>query len=424
VDSSIIALIIVGVAIVLFITEAIPLPVTAMGAAFAMAIFGVISFGDAVAGFGHDVPMILIGSLIMGEALLETGAANKFGAGIIRAVGTNQRIFTTAVFVITSLLSAFMSNTVLVATMMPVVAAAAAASGGKITKKHTYMAIGIAANMGGSLTLIATSTNLLGQAILVESGEAGMTLFDLTLGSIPRIILIALFYFTVGHKIQEKVFNFTEPVTEVEASPEKGAKNASSLKMWLTIAIFALMVVGFVSSIWTLGTVAMVAALACISLRCISIKDAFRRIDWSSVWLVAGSLGFAAGLERSGAGALIAETAIGFLGSDISAFSLLIIFTILAIVMANLMSSTATISILGPIGVFMFRDLGYEPRMLIMALIWSINLAFATPVGTPPITMTLAGGYRFTDYVKVGGLLVIICTIITILTYPIIFQLF
>ena len=423
-DGSIIALIIVGVAIIFFVTEIVPLPVTALGAAIAMAMFGIISFGDAFAGFGHDVPMILIGSLIMGEALLETGAANKFGAGIIRAVGTNQRLFTTTVFIITSLLSAFMSNTVLVATMMPVVAAAAAASGGKITKKHTYMAIGIGANMGGSLTLIATSTNLVGQAILIESGETVMSMFDLTLGSLPRIIFIAIFYLTVGHKLQEKVFNFDEPVTAVDSTSPDSTQTVKPYKMWLTVAIFALMIVGFMSTIWTIGTVAMVAALACVSLRCISIKDALKRIDWSSVWLVAGSLGFAAGLERSGAGALIAETAIGFLGSDVSVFSLLIIFTLLAIVMANLMSSTATISILGPIGVFMFISLGYEPRMLIMALIWSINLAFATPIGTPPITMTLAGGYRFKDYAKVGGLLVVICTIITILSYPIIFGLF
>jgi len=422
-EASIIALIIVGIAIIFFITEIIPLPVTAMGAAFAMAIFGVISFNDAIAGFGHDVPMILIGSLIMGEALLETGAANRFGAGIIKAVGTNQRIFTTVVVIITSLLSAFMSNTVLVATMMPVVAAAAAASGGKITKKHTYMAIGIAANMGGSLTLISTSTNLLGQAILLESGAAGMSFFDLTLGSLPRVIFIVLFYFTIGQKIQERVFNFPEPVSESDGS-QNDMLNKPAYKMWITVVIFALMVVGFVTSIWTLGTVAMVAALACISFRCISAKDALRRIDWGSVLLVAGSLGFASGLESSGAGALIAETAIGFLGSDISVFSLLVIFTLLAVVMANLMSSTATISILGPIGVFMFISLGYEPRMLIMALVWSINLAFATPIGTPPITITLAGGYRFSDYVKVGGGLVVVCTLLTIVMYPIIFGLF
>lgn len=422
-DASIIALIIVGIAIIFFVTEIVPLPVTALGAAFAMAIFGVISFGDAIAGFGHDVPMILLGSLIMGEALLETGAANKFGAGIIKAIGTNQRVFTTVVVIITASLSAFMSNTVLVATMMPVAAAAAAASGGKITKKHTYMAIGIAANMGGSLTLISTSTNLLGQAILLESGAAGMSLFDLTLGSLPRVIFIALFYFTIGQKIQEKVFNFPEPVSENDTTQEN-TKNVPPHKMWITIAIFALMVTGFVTSIWTLGTVAMVAALLCISFRCISAKEAFRRIDWSSVLLVVGSLGFATGLERSGAGALIAETAIGFLGEDISAFALLVIFTLLAVVMANLMSSTATISILGPIGVFMFISLGYEPRMVIMALVWSINLAFATPIGTPPITITLAGGYRFSDYIKVGGGLVVVCTLLTIVMYPVIFGLF
>ena len=179
----------------------------------------------------------------------------------------------------------------------------------------------------------------------------------------------------------------------------------------------------FVSSLWTMGTVAMLAAMLCISVGCISMKDALRRIDWSSILLIGGSLGFAEGLRSSGAGALVAQRFLTLLGDNVSAFTLLILFTILAIVMANIMSSTATILILGPIGVFMFQSIGYEPRMVIMALIWSINLAFATPIGTTPITLTLAGGYRFTDYTKVGGLLVVVCAIITILTYPIIFPL-
>ena len=422
-DNSTIALIIVGVAIVLFATELIPLAVTAISAAFAMAIFGVITFGEAVSGFGHDVPMLLLGSLIMGEALIETGAAKKLGRNIVRVVGTNQRLFTTAIFILTAFLSAFMSNTVLVATMMPVVAAVAATSGGKIKKKYTFMAVGIAANMGGSLTLIATSTNLLGQAILAESGETVMSFFDLTVGSLPRIAFLALFYFTIGQRIQEKVFTFDEVVSDSEAVAAKQEDVKSSYKMWLTLGIFVLMVVGFVSTIWTLGTVAMLAAMLCISLKCISLKDALSRIDWSSILLIGGSLGFAEGLQSSGAGALVAETFLGLLGEGVSAFALLVLFTVLSIVMANIMSSTATILILGPIAVFMFQSIGYEPRMVIMALIWSINLAFATPIGTTPITLTLAGGYRFKDYVKVGGLLVILCALLTIMMYPIVFQL-
>ena len=423
-ESSTIALIIVGVAIVFFATEIVPLPVTAIGAAFAMAIFGVISFGDAVAGFGHDVPMLLMGSLIMGEALIETGAAQKFGGNIVRLVGTDQRLFTTAIFILASFLSAFMSNTIVVAAMMPIVAAIAATSGGKIKKKYTFMAIGIAANMGGSLTLIATSTNLLGQAILAESGETVMSFFDLTVGSLPRIIFIALFYFTIGQKIQKKVFTFKEVATEADFPMGTEKNNKRNYKMWVTVVIFVLMISGFISSIWTMGTVAMLAAMLCISLGCISMKDALRRIDWSSILLIGGSLGFAEGLQSSGAGELVAQRFLGLLGDNVSAFALLILFTIIAVVMANIMSSSATILILGPIGVFMFQSIGYEPRMVIMALIWSINLAFATPIGTTPITLTLAGGYRFTDYTKVGGLLVVACVIITILTYPLIFPLF
>jgi len=193
--------------------------------------------------------------------------------------------------------------------------------------------------------------------------------------------------------------------------------------MWLSIIILVGTIVGFATETWTFGTVAMVAGVLCIITKCISIKAVYQRMDWTTIWVVAGSLGFACGLDKSGAGKLIADTAIKLVGSNMSNYTFLILFSVLSVLLANFMSSTATMAMLAPIGIFMARGLGFDPKALVMALVWCINLAFATPVGTPPITMTLSGGYSFKDYVKVGGILVVCCTVITILSYPLLFDL-
>ena len=421
-SSSTIALIILAITIVFFVSGKIPLSITAVGAALAMGVFGIIPFSSVFAGFSNDVTMMVIGSMVLGEALFETGVAQKIGSTIIKMVGTKEKVFIVTVVVVTAILSAFLSNTAVVAIMMPMIAATAASSRGVITKKNTFMAVGFAANIGGGMTLVGSTPNVVGQGLLNDAGLASMSFFDLTLGSIPRLLFIVAFYATVGCAIQNKVFNFPEVEDENMAAMTEGKKYNKS-KMVISTVILVLTVIGFISGIWTVGAVAMIAALACVITGCITIKQVFARLDWTTVWVLAGSLGFAAGISQSGAGQMIADGVIGFLGENISMFSLMIVFTLLSVVLGNLMSSTATMALLGPIAISMCTTLGFEAKPIFMAIIWSLNLAFLNPVATPPVTMTLQAGYRFLDYTKIGAILMAGCLILTIVMYPIIFHL-
>ena len=423
-EPSTIALIILAITIILFATGKIPLAVTAVASALAMGIFGVIPFTKAFAGFSNDVTMMVMGSIVIGEALFETGVAQKMGTAIIKMVGTNERLFVIVCVVLAAVLSAFLSNTAVVAMMMPVVAATAASSKGKITKKGSYMAIGFAANVGGGMTLVGSTPNVIGQGLLADNGLETMGFFDLTLGSVPRLLFMVVFYATLGYTLQNKVFNFEERHEDgVSAAALDQEEPRSVSKMILSSAILVFAVAGFVAGFWTVGAVAMAAALLCVLTGCISIKTLFLRMDWNTVWVLAGSLGFAAGISDSGAGQLIADFFIGLLGADISMFKLLLVFTLISVVLGNLMSSTATMAMLGPIAISMCAALGFEAKPVIMVIIWALNLAFLTPTATVPVTMTLQGGYRFLDYTKIGAVLMLGCLALTILTYPFVFRL-
>lgn len=418
-DSCTIALVILAVAVLLFVTEWVPIPVTAVTAAVMMGLFGVISFSDVFSGFANDITMMVMGAVIVGEALFETGVAQQLGKGIIRLVGMNERVFLIVCLLISGVLSAFLSNTAVVAMMLPLVASTAASSRGQIKKKNIYMAIGFAANVGGGMTLVGSTPNVIGQGLLAGAGLETMGFFDLLWGSIPRFLFMILFYATVGLNLEKKIFDFEEP--ETEAGPEPSAQTGNGpgvAKMAVAIGILVLMVAGFVTGVWTVGAVAMVAGLACIWTRCISVKQVFQRMDWTTVWVLAGSFGIAAGVDKSGAGRLIANTVIGWFGGSVSMLTLMILFTLLAVVMGNLMSSSASAAVLGPVAIYLCTQLGYPAKPLIMAIIWGLNLAFLTPVATPPVTMTLQGGYRFLDYTKMGSILLAGCLALTLACYP------
>lgn len=418
---STIALIILAGTIVLFVWGIIPLPITAVTSALAMAVFGCIPFSSAFAGFSNDALLMVIGSMVIGETLFVTGVAERIGETIIRRVGANERLFVVVCVVLAAVLSAFLSNTAVVAMMLPIVSAVAATSRGRITRKNSYMAIGFAANVGGGMTLVGSTTNVIGQGLLVDNGLEPMGFFELLPGSVPRLLFIIVFYATAGYRLQQRIFDFEEPVEEAGAG--SGEKQHSKRRMLISVGILVFAVAGFCSGLWTIGGVAMAAAVLCVVTGCISMQEMFRRIDWGTVWVMAGSLGLAAGIAQSGAGQVIADFFVGFLGSDASMFKLMIVFTLLSVLLANMMSSTAAMAMLAPIAMSVCGAYGFAVKPVFMVMIWSLNLAFLTPTATVPITMTLQGGYRFLDYTKIGVFVMIGCLILSIMSYPFVFSL-
>ena len=419
--SSTIAMIIIIAVIILFASELIPLPVTAMSACLAMGIFKVIPYSDAFAGFGSDVVILVVGAIIIGEALFETGAAKEIGHSLIKLLGTNEKLFLMVCIAFTAFVSAFLSNTATVAMMMPIIASAAMNSGGKITKKNTYMAVGYAAVAGGACTLVGSTPQLIAQGVLLNAGLEGMRFFDLAYSGFPKVVLMMIYFCTFGYSLQKKVFDF-EDVPDKPSGNESEDAPKSIFKMWISVGILIACVFGFVSQIWTVGTVAMLGAVLCIITGCISMKQVFARMDWTTVVVLGGALGFASGMEQSGAGEIIARTVIGWLGEDVNTWLLLSVIALLSCVMGNVMSHTATAAILSPICLIMAKNLGLDPITMMIVIVMSVNMTYITPISTPPNTMTLAAGYRFMDYVKVGTPLNILMYLLNILLIPVLFD--
>jgi len=426
-DSATIALIIIGIMMILFITEKIPIATTAIFACLAMAIFGVIPLGRAFAGFSNDIVFLLAGMMTVGNALFETGAARLLGKKIMSLVGDNEKVFLAALIIVSIPISAFLSNTATAAIMLPIAASAISVSGGKFTKKNTYMLVGMAAVTGGGLTLVSSPPQLIAQGVLVEGGHETMGFFDIGLFGIPLLLLLVVFTLTIGQKLMKKTFDFEElpdAITSGEEQEPNITDNPKQLiKICISVAVLILCVIGFIAEIWSAGIVAMLGAGVLIVTGCISQKDAIKKLDWSTIIIFGCSFGFAAGLEVSGAGEMVARATIGFLGNNISPWLLASSLAFITVILTNFMSTTATAALLIPIAAFSAVEMGYDVRSIVMAVAIAASVGYATPMSTPPMTMTLAAGYRFTDYIKVGGLFNILAFLLIIALFPLVLNL-
>ena len=422
-EPSTIALIIIGVTMVLYATEYLPIAATSVMACLALAIFGVLPITGAFAGFGNDIVYLIVGMVIVGNALFETGVARLIGQKIISAVGTKERRFMLALVPVTVGISMFLSNTATASIVLPLVASAVAASGGNLTKKNTFMMVGILAVVGGGLTLVGSTPQLIAQGFLVEGGHETMGFFEVARAGLPVLVLLIIYYQTIGFVLQKKFFNFPEvedaPATAAAAKAEEEPKSVA--KMIISVCILAFCVTGFLIDLWSPGVVAMVGAVATVVTGCLSQKQLFAKMDWTTVTVMGASFGISAGMQQSGAGALVAQTAINIMGDSVTPWLLFTTIVIISTLLTNFMSSTATAALLVPIAGMLAIELGFEVKPVVMAVAIAANIGYSTPVATPPITMTLVGGYRFKDYVVVGGLFNLLAIILVILIYPIIF---
>lgn len=420
-ERSTLAIIIVLLAIVSFALEKIPVALTAILASLAMAIFGITDYSKAYSDFGSQAAVMVAAMMICGNACFDNGVAQAMGNKITKiGLGKNERLLVTVMTGFAVFLSAFFSNSAVVAMMIPLVASVVSKSGGRCTNKRVLMAVGMGSAAGGFCTLSGSTPQVAAQTILETTpGCTPMHYFTLAKAGIPLCLIVIIYFATVGYWLEKKSLKF-EDVCPVELTNEEEgeSKPVDKRKFWLTAIIMILVVAGFVSGIWNIAVVAMVGATLMILTGCVGLKDAFHGIDWNTIVVLACSQGFAKGMETSGAGQLIADTTLNVLGDKATVFVVLGIIIVLSVILTNIMSNIATGTMMFPIVIALANGMGVNPTTFVIAVVIACQCAFATPVGTPCVTQTMVGGYKFMDYVKIGQPLNIITTVAAVFLIP------
>lgn len=406
-------------AIVMFVWEKIPLGLTAMICAIGLALTGVLDVSDAYAGFVNSNVILCVAMFVVGQALFETGMANKIGSLVTRFAKTERQLIV-AIMVIVGVMSGFLSNTGTAAVLIPVVIGIAAQSG--YSRGKLLMPLVFAAALGGNLSIIGAPGNLMGVNALNELGiETGF--FEYIGVGLPMLVAGILYFAVIGYKLLPDGNN----LGDVE-DDQFAVKDFSNVPKWKQITSLVVLIVTIIAMIFeeqigiALQVSASVAALFLILTGVISEKQALRSIDLKTVFLFAGSLALADALESSGAGSIIADTIINLLGSNPSPIFMLLVIFVVTCTLTNFMSNTATTALMVPIAVSLAQGLGADPRAVVVATVIAGSCAYATPIGMPANTMVVGiGGYHFRDYVKAGLPLILVSFIICMVLLPILF---
>ncbi|MCH7664665.1 MAG: SLC13 family permease [Acidobacteria bacterium] len=185
---------IIAFTILAFTREWMSMDIVAMTCLGLLLVFDLVTPEEAISGFGNTAVITVMMMFVLSEGLVQSGLIAKFGNRIARFGDGDHRVAVLLLLVVAGVSSAFINNTAAVGVLMPVAIKLARHfdfSPSKILLPLSYMAI-----IGGTCTLLGTSTNLLVSSLSAEHGEAEFTVFEfLTLGSILFLVGLAYYVF-------------------------------------------------------------------------------------------------------------------------------------------------------------------------------------------------------------------------------------
>ena len=402
--------------IISFILEKIPLGLTASICAIGLTLTGVVDVSTTFSQYVNSNVILCVGMFVVGQALFETGMANKIG-GLVTRFARTERTLIIAIMVIVGVMSGFLSNTGTAAVLIPVVCGIADESG--YSRSRLLMPLVFAAALGGNLSIIGAPGNLMGVNALQEMGLSTSFFMYAPVG-VPMLLIGILYFVLIGYKFLPDGKNASGAALE----DQQDFSHVPKLKQTVSLVVLILVILAmiFEKEIGiSIEVSACIGAILLVLTGVISEKDALKSIDLKVVFLFGGSLTLAKALDTTGAGELIADKIVGLLGADPSPILLLVIF-IVTCVLTNFMSNTATTALMIPIAVSLANNLGADPRAVVIATVIAGSCAYATPIGMPANTMVVGlGGYKFKDYVKSGLPLILVSFVICMILLPILF---
>ena len=414
-------LILLAVVALLFVTELIPLAVTATGAAIACGLLGLIPAKQVFSGLSNSTVVLFAGMFVVGASMFYTGLAQAIGNTVVKMCGTGENSLMFGLMIVGTVLSAVLSNTGTAACLLPV--ALGICSAAKIPASRQLMPLAFACGWGGIITMVGTPPNIIATGAMTAAGLEPFGFFEFAWIGVPVSVAGMLYMMFLGkYLLPNKQLDADQDIEqEIEANETSKSKQmVSGIILLAVVLVMALGIKGI-----TLEMAAIIGALVCVLTGCLTEKQAYASIDWVTIFLFAGMMPVSSAMDKTGAGKLIAEWTVGLMGGSPSPLVVTGVLFILSCGLTQFMSNTASAALLCPIGIAISQNLGADPKAVLMAIAVAASCAFATPVGTPPNTLVLGpGGYKFMDYLKAGCGLVIVCFIVSLIVIPIVWPFF
>ncbi|MCD8371550.1 MAG: SLC13 family permease [Clostridiales bacterium] len=410
-------IIILVLAIISFLLEKIPVNLTVMLSMVILVLTGLVTPADAISGFASTTILMLIGVMIVGSALFETGVCDKVAALVTRFAKT-ERMMITSILILASIMSAGLSNSGTVAVFIPIILGICASTG--FSRSKLLMSAFLGAMAGGRLTLVgdAAINALIGNQIKELGYPFGF--FEISKAGLPMTIIMILYMYFIGYKFlpDVKISGLDDAMFDTSKK-----KEAPFWKQALSVFILAAVFIGMIFEDRTgipAYMVAIIGAVADVLFGIFTEAQAYQLVSVKTIILLGGMTPLAKALNSTGAAQQIADLLLKIIGNSTNVYFITIVIFLAAMIMTQFMSNTVMVTLLMPIVIAIANTIGVYPSALIMVLGIASTMSILSPVACPPANLIYSyGGYKFSDYVKsnIGLALVFLVTSVILIPF-------
>jgi solute carrier family 13 (sodium-dependent dicarboxylate transporter), member 2/3/5 len=422
-----------------WVTEAVPIPATALLPLVLFPLIGVMPIGDAAPPYANPVIFLFMGGFMLALALEKSGLHRRIALAIVGGVGARPANLVAGFMVATALLSMWVSNTAAVVMMLPVatsIIVLVGARGGR-TGAHNFpvaLLLGIAygASIGGVGTLIGTPPNALLAGFMAEVYGVRIGFAEWMLFGVPLVIVALPLTWAYLTRLV-----FPVPRAAVEGGDELirreretlGALSRGEARVAIVAAAMALawmtqpLLVRVVPAMTDAGiaiTGALVLFVTPVDWRrgefALDWKQT-ERLPWGILVLFGGGLSLAAAIQTTGLAAWIGEQLLGLQALPLVLVTVLV--TSVVVFLTELTSNTATAAAFLPIVAAAAVAFGVDPLVLAVPAVVGASCAFMLPVATPPNALVYATGeVDMTDMIRAGfGLNVMMIALLNVFVF-------
>lgn len=215
-------------------------------------------------------------------------------------------------------------------------------------------------------------------------------------------------------ELERERFDFVVVGAPRSHEAAEGLTRSGKTALLICLAMLVAITAGWMSA----SAAALLAGVAVVQARCLSLEEAYGSIQWGSLFLVATMLPLGTALTKSGGVDFLASSLLDVVGGRGPLAALAGLYLI-STVLGQLMSNTATALILSPLAIDIAKTLNVAPEPMLMAVAFGAAMSFLTPVASPVNTLVVVpGDYRFTDFLKVGLPLHLMATLICLVAIP------
>lgn len=395
------ALAITALAAALWISEVLPLAVTAILIPVGLASVGVFETTSAYSAFGNPVLFLVLGGYAIAAAVGINGVDQWMARGILAWTGTHTVSLVAALMASAAVLSMFISNTATAALLLPVAI-------GIVGRQHDDpnltrllpLSVAYGASIGGVATLVGSPPNAIAAGLLNIS-FLQWTTYALPVSVVMLMLAIPVLWWTFPARQRRIYLQLEKPQALARNARLTLAVLGVTLCLWLAGPTLAV-AMNLPTALFSASSVACVSVALLILTKCVTWKALEHGINWGVLLLLGGGLTLGRGLTESGAADWLAELLVMHT-SDVPPLGLLLIVVTIAVFTTELISNTAVTAKLAPILMGVALQFGLTAESLVVPVAIATSMAFMLPVATPPNAMVHASGFvSQTDMIRVG----------------------